>query len=467
MNKLIGKLWGLIILNIIIIFAISWIFQVVFFEKYYIYQRTKIMHEELTKVSSMIENNIPSDDISNEITDFGSASNCLVIVTDENFNINYTSATKIKDNSPIILENIMYIKNKIQSKTQTTVNSFKTQDTRFTSIVMGNSVDDARKGYVIIQSFMEPINETTAVLKQQLMIVCLFSLVIGSCIAFALANKFSKPILEINEASKRIAEGDFDTIVSVKSKDEVAMLAHTINHMAKQLKQKDDLKKQFIANISHELKTPLSSIRAYGELLLDCDIDDKNENDNYAKIIIMNSKKLNNMVEDILELSEIQSGNYTLELSSFCLIALIKDILNDIHALASEKNVQVTLETFNNTLLITADKYRIHSVFCNILQNAIRHSSLNGIIKIKLTNINSIINIRIIDNGEGIPEDKLPYIWDRFYKVDKSRKSGKSGAGLGMAIVKEILELHNYTYGIESQVGIGTQVWFNIPKQNN
>jgi len=173
------------------------------------------------------------------------------------------------------------------------------------------------------------------------------------------------------------------------------------------------------------------------------------------------------MVEDILELSEIQSGNYTLELSSFCLITLIKDILNDIQALASEKNVQITLETFNNTLLITADKYRIHSVFCNILQNSIRHSSLNGIIKIKLTNIDSNIHICIIDNGEGIPKDKLPYIWDRFYKVDKSRKSGKSGAGLGMAIVKEILELHNYTYGIESQVDIGTQVWFVIQKKDS
>lgn len=465
MNKLVGKLWRFIILNIVIIFAISWIFQVVFFEKYYVYQRTKIMQEELTEVSSMIERNISSDDILNEIIDFGSASDCLVIVTDENFNINYTSATQIKNSNPIIRENVKYIKTQIQPQTQKTVKSFKTQGTRFTSIVMGNSINDAQKGYVIIQSFMEPINETTAVLKQQLMIVCLFSLLIGSCIAFIFANKFSKPILEINEASKRIAEGDFDTVVSVKSKDEVAMLAQTINHMSRQLKQKDNIKKQFIANISHELKTPLSSIRAYGELLLDCDIVDKNEKDKYAEIIIMNSKKLNTMVEDILELSEIQSGNYTLELSSFCLIELIEDILNDIQALAAEKNVQITLKTFNDILLITSDKDKIHSVFCNILQNAIRHSNLNGIVEIKLTNIDSNIHICIIDNGEGIPEDKLPYIWDRFYKVDKSRKSGKSGAGLGMAIVKEILELHNYTYGIESQIGIGTQVWFIIPTE--
>ncbi|AQS11363.1 alkaline phosphatase synthesis sensor protein PhoR [Clostridium saccharobutylicum] len=462
MNKLIGKLWGFIILNIIIIFAISWIFQVVFFDKYYVYQRTKIMQEELNEVSLMIQNSISSDDILNEIIDFGSASNCLVIVTDENFNINYTSATQIKNNNSIILENVKYIKTQIQPQTQKTVTSFKTQGTRFTSIVMGNSVNDAQKGYVIIQSFMEPINETTSVLKKQLMIVCLFSLLIGSCIAFILANKFSKPILEINEASKRIAEGDFDTVVSVKSKDEVAILAQTINHMSKQLKQKDNIKKQFIANISHELKTPLSSIRAYGELLLDCDIVDNNEKDKYAEIIIMNSKKLNNMVEDILELSEIQSGNYILESSSFCLIALIEDVLNDINALAAEKNVQITLETFNDTLLITADKDKIHSVFCNILQNAIRHSNLNGIVEIKLTNIDSNLYICIIDNGDGIPKDKLPYIWDRFYKVDKSRKSEKSGAGLGMAIVKEILKLHNYTYGIESQVGIGTQVWFDI-----
>ncbi len=468
MNKLIGKLWGFIILNIVIIFAISWIFQVVFFEKYYVYQRNKIMQGELTEVSSMIENNTSSDDILHEIIDFGSASDCLVIVTDENFNIDYTSATnKVNNSDSIIQENVNYIKTKIQPQTQKTVKLFKTKDTRFTSIVMGNSVNDAQKGYVIIQSFMEPINETTAVLKQQLMMVCLFSLLIGSCIAFILANKFSKPILEINEASKRIAEGYFDTVVSVKSKDEVAMLAQTINHMARQLKQKDNIQKQFIANISHELKTPISSIRAYGELLLDCDIVDKKDKDKYAEIIIMNSKKLTTMVEDILELSEIQSGNYILECSSFCLIVLIKDTINNIQALAAEKNVQIVLKTFNDTLLIIADKNKINSVFCNILQNAIRHSNLDGIVEISITNIASNIHINIIDYGEGIPRDTLPYIWDRFYKVDKSRKSGKSCAGLGMAIVKEIFELHHYTYGIESQIGVGTRVWFTIPRKDS
>lgn len=464
MNKLIGKIWALIILNIIIITTISYLFQVVFLNEYYIYQRVKIMQEELKLVSSMLENDISSNDILNEIIDFGSASACLVIVTDEKFNIIYTSATKMRDSDLIILANIKYIKTKIQPQTQQTVKYFKTRGVRSPSIVIGNSVDDAKKGYVIIQSVIGPIKETTAVLKQQLLVVCLISLIIGSCIAFILANKISKPILKINEASKRIAEGDFDAIVPIQSKDEVAMLAQTINYMARQLKRKDNIKKQFIANISHELKTPISSIRAYGELLLDCDIVEKDEKDKYAEIIIMNSKKLNTMVEDILELSEIQSGNYTLELSSFCLIALVKDILNDIRALAAEKNVRITLETFNDTLLITADKDKIHSVFCNLLQNAIRHSNINGIIEIKLTNIDPNIHIRIIDNGEGISEDKLPYIWERFYKADKSRKRGESGAGLGLAIVKEILELHNYTYGIESQVGIGTQVWFNIPE---
>jgi len=464
-NRIIGKLWLLIILNIVIIFAITWVFQVVFLEKYYIYQRTTLMEQEIKNVSSMIENNVSSNDVLNEIIDFGSTSDCLVIVTDENFNINYTSATKINNSERIIQENINYIKTKIQPQTQQMVKSFKSNGTIFNSIVMGNSIDDAKKGYVIIHSTIERINETTAILKQQLMVICLISLFIGSVIAFILANKFSKPILEINKASKRIAEGDFDTVVSVQSKDEIAMLAKTINHMARQLKQTDNIKKQFIANISHELKTPISSIRAYGELLRDCEIIEKEEKEKYAEIIVMNSKKLTTMVEDILELSEIQSGNYVLDLSSFCLIVLIKDIMNDMEALAAEKNVHIILKTFNDALLITADKDKIHSVFCNILQNAVRHSHLNSIVEIELTSTIPNINISIIDNGEGIPEDKLPYIWERFYKVDKSRKSGKSGAGLGMAIVKEIFELHHYTYGIESQICVGTRVWFTIPKE--
>lgn len=464
MNKIIGRLWILIVLNIVIIFAISWVFQIVFLEKYYISQRTKVMKQEIKNVSSMIENNVSSNDILNEIIDFGSASDCLVIVADENLNINYTSATRTKNSEPIIQENIEYMKAKITPKTQQPI-TFITQNRRFNSILMGTSVNDAQKGYIIIQSFIEPINTTTAILKQQLMVICLISLFIGSGIAFIFANKFSKPILEINSVSKKIAEGDFDAVVSVKSKDEIAMLAQTINNMASQLKQTDNIKKQFIANISHELKTPISSIRAYGELLLDCDIIEKKEREKYAEIIVMNSKKLTTMVEDILELSEIQSGNYVLELSSFCLIILIKDIINDMQALATEKNVNLILETFSDTLLITADKEKLHSVFCNILQNAIRHSHLNSIVEINLTATTHNINISIIDNGEGISDEKLPYIWDRFYKVDKSRKSVKSGAGLGLAIVKEIFELHHYTYGIESKIGVGTRVWFSIPKE--
>lgn len=416
----------------------------------------------------MIKNNISSNYILNEIINFGSAANCLVIVTDEKFNVNYTSARIIKSDDSVIQEIINYIKTKTQSQTQQPIKLFRTKfGIKFNSIVMEISINDGKNGYVIIQSFIEPIKETTTILKQQLMVVGLISLVVGSIIAYIFAKKFSKPILEISSASKRIAQGDFNTEVSVKSKDEVAMLAKTINHMAMQLKQTDNIKKEFMANISHELKTPISSIQAYGELLLDCDIEEKKEKDKYAEIIVMNSKKLTSMVEDILELSELQSGNYILDLSSFCLIALIKDIIDDMQVFAMGKNVEIILETVNDNLFIIADKYKIHSVFCNILQNAIRHSYLNGIVEIRITFTSTDIHINIIDNGEGIDEDKLPYIWERFYKADKSRRNRKSGAGLGMAIVKEIFELHHYTYGIESQRDIGTRVWFTISKQDS
>ncbi|MDS0527077.1 HAMP domain-containing histidine kinase [Clostridium sp. SHJSY1] len=423
------------------------------------------MKEETNKVSSLIENNISKDDILNEIIDFGSASNCLVIITDKNFNIEYTSATNITNNNSIIQNTIQVSKIKLPYKTQQAINIFKAPVSKlFNSIIIGNSVDNSQKGYIIIQSFIEPINETISILKQQLIIICFISLLIGSGIAFIFANKFSKPILEINKASQKIAGGDYSTVISITSKDEISTLAKTINNMAKQLKETDNIKKKFLANISHELKTPISSIQAYGELILDYDDLDKNERHKYAEIIIMNSKKLTSMVENILEISAIQSGSYVLQLSSFSLILLIKDIISDIQVLIKEKNIKITLETFNDTLIITADKDKIHSVFCNLLGNAIKHSPINSFIEIKLQYKNNTICVCIIDNGEGISRDELPYIWDRFYKSNKSKNSR---TGLGMAIIKEILELHNYEYGIKSKIGIGTSIWFNIPYNNN
>ncbi len=470
MNKISGKLCISIILVIIIMFASSWFFQAVLLEKYFTDQRAMVMEEEIRIVSSMIQNNATSYQIINEIVNFGSISRCLVIVLDENLNIKYTSATKLKTTDSLIQNIVQYIKKEIKTQLQAhqTFHLFKAQfDKNYDySLVMEIPVDDAKKGYVVIHTFIDSIQETTAFLKRQLMIIGLLSLIIGSIIAFLLANKISKPVLEINKASKRIAEGDFDTTIHVNSKDEIGMLATNINYMASQLKQKDNLKKKFISNISHELKSPISSIRAYGELLLDCDSIEKKEKDKYAEIIIMNSKKLTTMVEDLLELSELQSGYYVLELSEFSLIALIREITDDMQSLAAEKSVQIILGTFHDLLFITADKSKIYSAFYNLLHNAVRHSHLNGTIEITFTDAGPDIQISIIDDGEGIAEDKLPYVWNRFYKDVKPKNKGRSGTGLGMAIVKEIFELHRYIYGIESQIDTGTKVWFNIPKQN-
>lgn len=467
MNKIASKLFTIIVLNIIIIFMISWVFQVSFLKKYYISQQTRIMEKEINNIIFMIENKISLSDVLDEITNFSSAYGCLVIFTDENFNMNYISSSQIQNSEKIIYQDIEYIKTRIQSQTQEKINSFITEGRRFNSILSCTSINGTKKGYIIIQSFIEPINTTIVILKRQLLVVCLISLFVGSVIAFAFSRKFSKPILEINDFSKKIAEGDFDATVSIKSKDEVGILAHSINNMAYQLKKKDDIKNKFIANMSHELKTPISSIRAYAELLLDYDMIEKKEGEKYAEIIVMNSKRLTLMVEDILELSKIQSGKYVLKLSSFCVIDLIKRVINEMKVIASHKNLNIILNTFNDEIFINADIDKMYSVFCNILQNSIRYCHSNGIVKIEVISKSSDITISITDNGGGIPKENLPYVWERFYKCDKSKNSEKSGTGLGMAIVKEILKLHNYTYGIESEIDVGTQVWFNIPQKTD
>lgn len=494
MKSILSKLWLGISSLVVIILLMTWLFQVLLLEDFYIQERKDLLLEEGKKISSIIlssnDSTIVSQDVIDEIDSFRSTFsfniNITIIDSSNNhlfpikvikaprdiatlfkrFDINLNSK-KIETHLPSKKSPPWFDRSNIDlnsKKVQTVIEQLDKAKRTLLLVKVPIKDDNNIIGNIILTSALAPIQETSSILKKQLSIITWISLLIATLLAFLLAKLFTKPILKITEASKKISEGDFNTNVILNSKDEIGTLGDTINNMAIQLCQTENFRREFIANISHELKTPISLIRAYAELVMDVD-DLKEDRDQHLQVIIDESNRLNTMVEDILYLSKMEAGCSELTYTEFYIIDLVKNIFEKFHLFASERNIELILDIDDENTYIYADEDKLYQVFFNLINNAIKHSYYNSKIVVNIKNTPTTIKVEIIDYGKGIPAEDLPFIWDRFYKVDKSRKRDTSGTGLGMSIVKNILECHNFSYGIESEINKGTTVWFDIKKE--
>lgn len=478
--KILSKLWLGITSLVLVIILIIWLFQIGLLNKFYMHERTNILLKEGEKIASLIISNndlVISQNIIDEIDSFESSVNARVIITDLKSNIlfmNYNppgekdvrdKKHEFKKGMEMVLENKEIKSSIINGKTLIRKNKDEKFNREFIVVLIPIYKNKENIGSIILNSPMEPINETISILKKQLSIITITSLLIATILALFLAKTFTNPILKIIEASKKISKGNFDVSISVNSQDEIGVLAKTINDMTYKLGQIENFRKEFIANVSHELKTPISLIRAYGELVME--IDEKESKNEYVQIIIDESSRLNTMVEEILFLSQIETGYLKLNKVNFYIINILNSVIEKLKFFAQKKNINIILEINNRDIQICADENKLYQVFFNLINNAIGHSYENNTIKICILDEKDKINIKIIDNGIGISKEDIPYIWDRFYKADKSRKRNNSGTGLGMAIVKNILEIHKFKYGIESELDKGTIVWIEIDKALN
>lgn len=469
MKSILSKLWLGITSLVLTILLIIWLFQVILLKEFHIQERQNILLEEGEKITSLIlESNtypIISQDVFDELNSFKSTSsfNMMITILDSNnrvvfHNINHT----------LIRKHLSFLRGLDANLHSHKVETFVQKGKKYKRPLIITKIPIKQgkhiTGNIILSSALMPIRETTSILKKQLSIITVISLIIATLLALLFAKHFTKPILQITETSKKISKGDFSASVHLDSKDEIGVLGKTINNLAIQLTQIEQFRREFIANVSHELKTPISLIRAYAELVMDVDEDTKDKNQ-HLQVIIDESTRLNTMVEDILYLSKMEAGYTNSNFTSFLIIELIHDVIEKLNFFAFQKNINIITKIDDESSTLYGDRDKIYQVFFNLINNAIHHSYENSQIIISVKNLDNTTRIEIIDHGKGIPKKDLPYIWDRFYKVDKSRKRDDSGTGLGMSIVKNILEIHNFQYGIESKIGKGTTVWMDIKKK--
>ena len=319
--------------------------------------------------------------------------------------------------------------------------------------------DDSNNNYMlIITSQSSPVDSVVNTLRYQLVTVTFILLFIGVFIAIVAARKISKPITDTTKSALKLANKDYDVQFNSTGYLEVTELNNTLNYAATELKKVDSLQRELIANISHDLRTPLTMITGYGEVMRDLPGENTPEN---IQIIIDEANRLNMLVTDLLDISKLQSGATEINKEVFSITTLIKEMFQRYNKLKEQEGYTLDFE-YDEDIYVNADYSKISQVIYNLVNNAINYSRTDKHIIVRQSRKDKNVLIEVIDHGEGIDQEHLENIWDRYYKVDKEHKSSVVGTGLGLSIVKNVLDRHNAHYGVKSVVGEGSNFWFEL-----
>jgi two-component system phosphate regulon sensor histidine kinase PhoR len=228
-------------------------------------------------------------------------------------------------------------------------------------------------------------------------------------------------------------------------------------HDITELKKLEQMRKDFVANVSHELKTPVTSIKGFSETLLEGAMDNKETLEAFLSIILKESDRLQSLIQDLLDLSKIEQHGFALNITQFNLLAIIEEVITMLRNKADSKEIELQVECSEEHLFIEGDVYRLKQVFINLITNAIAYTPINGLVKVKIQGVKEKVFVSVKDTGIGIEKEEIPRIFERFYRVDRARSRNSGGTGLGLAIVKHIIEAHQGNITVKSKVGTGSQ----------
>lgn len=319
------------------------------------------------------------------------------------------------------------------------------------------------KGYLLIHSPMSTIEEKC----RTLMVPVYISLGVIYLISFLFLLGFHffvyRPLRQVTEAAKQYATGNLEYEIPVYTHDEMGYLSASLNYMAVQLKDMDDYQKKIVANVSHDFRSPLTSIKGYVEAMTDGTIPPE-LHQKYLKIILFETERLTDLTTDLLTLNEFDTKELLLDKIEFDIQEMIKNTAASFEGVCTPKHITIELLLLPGTVIVFADRRKIQQVLYNLIDNAIKFSENDSSITVEVVEKNEKVFISVKDHGIGIPRKELNKIWERFYKSDLSRGKDKKGTGLGLSIVKEVIQAHDEHINVISTEGVGTEFIFSLPR---
>ena len=442
-----------------IILGFLYFFQIVFFNTYYKINQTNALEQTVNSIEKNIDKE-NADIIFNELSLNNEV--CIQIVKDEEliyYSDNYKHCAGKDNNALTVITNSFLNSDKKYLKVEFVNNRYNNK-----SLVYGKKLKNDI--YVFANSSLEPMDKSINLLKGQFLYVALTVLLLSFIISYYFSRRIADPILKINLSAKKLADKSSEAKFTCETEVfELKELAETLNNAAKELSKTEELRKEFLANVSHDLKTPLTMIEAYAASARDLNYNNKKKRERDLNIIIDEAERLNMLVNDILLLSKMENKTTNLNLED---INIRKEIETILEHFAIYKNDGYTFE-FNEKedYIITADKKGIERVIYNLINNAINYTGEDKKVKITFEKNQDILTINIIDTGKGIEEEDKKLVWNKYFRINKLHRRTTVGTGLGLSIVKEILEEHKFEYGIKSKLNKGSCFYFKCKIKEN
>jgi len=316
-------------------------------------------------------------------------------------------------------------------------------------------------GAILLFSPISQINSNITKLNLVIWIMALVLIILSAIVIYFNSLRISRPIKQMELAAGKLALGEHSDDLVVKSTDEIGKLAKSFNYMKHQLASTEKMRSEFIASVSHDMRTPLTSINGFVSGMLDGIVKPEDYN-KYLLIIKEETLRLTKLTNDILQLAKIQSGSLKLFRETLIVKDILDPVISSTRAFMEEKSISFALEC-DDTITVYADRDKLKQILINILDNAVKYTSYGGEIGIRVNDKSSSREFRIRDTGIGISAEELPLIFEKFYRVDKSRSS-PSGTGLGLNIAKSLIELHEGKIWAVSEMGTGTEIIFELPE---
>ena len=432
-------------------------FQVIFINTFYEWTKTKTI-KNLSKDILVTENDTSLYDKLDRVSYEENV--CIELSNNNGDNLYSSSGNNCRLRSKMIKRKFI-LSNK-ETNTYNLVNNFTKEKSIMTATKISNNL------YIFISTSLIPLDSTINIIEQQLIVVSIVVLLLSIVVAYFISKRLSDPIIKISKAANLIAKGklktNFKTTSDIK---ELIDLTNALNDMKEELSKTEELQKDLMANVSHDLKTPLTMIKAYAELILDININDKEKCISNLNIIIEEVNRLNDLVNDILALTKVENDLDKLDISNFDLIKLIEKIVkqHNIYVIKDGYSIKFIHDNIKE-LMVDADKKKIEQVIYNLLNNALNYTGDNKKVTIKVVEDDKDYTIMVIDSGKGIAKKETDHIFDRYYRSKKNHKRYVYGTGLGLSIVKNILLLHNFDYGVTSKKNKGTTFYFKIKKDD-
>lgn len=460
------RAWLLFETIVVAMLGFTYVFLIALFPSFYEWMKTYEISEAFVEIKA----NWTSDNVVDVINSQAQEKKMYIEICFPATNLSYTADRLGGSFSPAILAKGVFIESIKESEKGIIYEHFRDEREDNSVLLMGSyiGIDKSNpEAYVFICNYLQPIGTTVSIFVRQFFFVGIMIMILTVFMSTLFSHNLSEPIIRISKSAKELPQGKFNAKIERHDYEEIKQLAETLNSASKEIAKSDDLRRDLMANISHDLRTPLTMIKAYAEMIRDISGENPEKREKHLKVIIDETDRLSSLVTDILDLSKLQAGVTEMHLETFNFSERLSGVISRFDILKENDGVIIDLQAEDN-IIISADITKLEQVVYNLINNAVTYAGDDNKVIVRLFRKgDGAVRFEVEDHGEGISAENLPYIWDRYYKVserNKTHKRAKMGSGIGLSIVKSVLEQHNFKFGAESMEGQGSTFWFEAPE---